>query len=78
MLYGMLFNVKFYIRLSSFRVVIGPNKIVNMKNFFFFIFAYYMLSHTDHLYVFDFSFLNIILEVLFMGLYRAKYTCYFL
>ena len=50
----MLFNVKFYI------VVLGSNKIMNMKNvqFCFYFCLQYALCHTIPLYVFDLSFLK--------------------
>ena len=77
----MLFNVKFYIRLCL-KVVLGPNKIMNMKNFkfcfYFCLLCALSLSHTSPLYVFDISFLKMILERLFMGFSSANYTCYFL
>ena len=64
----------------SLKVILGPSRIMNMNNFkFCFHFCLlYALSHTNILYVFDLSFLKIILEVLFMGSYSAKYLCYFL
>ena len=73
------FQFKFLHLTISFKVVAGPNKIMNMNNFkFCFYFCLqYALFLTILLYVFDLSFLKIILEVLLMGFYRAKYTCYF-
>ena len=64
----------------SIEVVLGSNKIMNIKNFkFCFHFCLqHALSFTNPLYVFDLSFLKIILEVLSMGFYNAKYTCYLL
>ena len=56
----------------SLKVVLCPNKYMNI------IFAYNMLSLTIHLYIFDLSFLKIILEGLCMGFYSAKYTCCYL
>ena len=75
-IYFMLLSVIFYIRLSSLKVALDPNKIMNMSNFkFCFDFRLkYALSLTIPLYVFDLSFLKIILEVLFMAFYSAKYT----
>ena len=43
----------------------------------FLIFAYFMPSLTNPSYVCDLSFLKIILEVILMIFYIAKYTCYF-
>ena len=48
----MLFNVKFY-KTISFNVVLGPNEVINMKNFnFAFIFAFNMrsLSHNPSIF----------------------------
>ena len=58
-------------------MVLGPNKIMNMKNFKFCFYFYlqYSLSHTIPLHVFDLSFLKTIPEVLLMGFYSVKYTC---
>ena len=62
------------------KVVLGPNKIMNTKNFkFCFYFCLqYVLSLTIPLHVFDLSFLKIILQAPFMSFYSAKYACYFL
>ena len=38
---------------------------------------YESADNSNNLYVFDFSFVKRILEVLLMGFYSAKYTCYF-
>ena len=64
----------------SLNVVLGANRIMNMNNFksCFHFCLLYALSLTNPLYVFDLNFLKIILEVLFMGFFSAKYTCYFL
>ena len=59
----------------SLKVILGPNKIMNMKNVLF-IFANNMLSLTIPLHVFAFSFLKITLEVHLIGFYSAKYICY--
>ena len=64
----MIFNVKFCI------VVLGSNKIMNMKNvqFCFYFCLQYALCHTIPLYVFDLSFLKLLLEVLFYGFLQRK------
>ena len=52
---------------------------MNIKNFnLFFIFAYNIPSLTIHFYVFDLSYLKIILEIIFRVFCSAKYACYFL
>ena len=63
----------------SVKVVLGPNKIMNVKNlkFCFYFCLQYALSHTIPLDVFDFSFLKIILELLSMGFCSAKCNFYF-
>ena len=72
----MLINIKF--QTISLTVVLGPNKIMNMKNSYFVsIFAYFMPSLTNFLYVCWLGFLKTILEVIFMSFYIAKYTYYF-
>ena len=62
----MFFNVKFYI--IGLKVALGPNKIMNIKNFKFcsYFCLLYALSLTNPFYVFDLSFLKMILGVLFM------------
>ena len=58
----------------SVKVFLVANKIMNMKNFkFCFYFCLkYPLFFTISLYLFNLSFLKIILEGLFMGFYRGK------
>ena len=62
------------------KVAVGPNKIMNMKNFkFCFYFCLqYALSLTVPFYVFELSLLKMIPEVLFMGFYSAKHNCFFM
>ena len=62
----------------SLKVALGPNKIINIKNskFCLYFCLQYVLSFTIPLYIFDHCFVKIILEVLFMGFYSAKYTCF--
>ena len=65
---------------ASLKVVLGPNKIMNIKNFKFFIYfcLQYGLSHAQFVSMFfDLSFLKIIPKMLFMGFHSAKYSCYF-
>ena len=76
--YSMLFNVKYYSRLSVLRWSLVQIKPWIWKiSSFVFIFAYSITSHAISLYVCDLSFLKIILEIILMGFYNAKYTCYF-
>ena len=58
----------------SIKVFLVANKIMNMKNFkFCFYFCLkYALFFTISLYLFNLSFLKIILEGLFMGFYSGK------
>ena len=58
----------------SLKVFLVANKIMSMKNFkFCFYFCLkYALFFTISLYLFNLSFLKIILEVLFMGFYTGK------
>ena len=74
----MLFNVKFY-KTISLNVALGPNEIINVKIPILLLFLLIICapSRNSSLF-FDLSFLKIILEVLFIAFYSAKYTCYFL
>ena len=76
-IYTDMYTLRF--KAISLKVVLSPNKIMNMKNlkFCFYFCSQYALSHTIPLYVFDFSFLKIILQVVLMRFYSAKHTCNF-
>ena len=77
MLYA--FQYKILHETISLKVVLGPNKIMNMKNFksCFYFCLQFALSHRISHYVFDLSFLKIILKVFFMSFCSAKCACYF-
>ena len=61
----MTFQCKTLDYTISLKAVLGPNKIMNMKNvkFCFYFCLQYALSLTIPLYIFEFSFLKMILEV---------------